>query len=148
MFMNRSALLAGVALGALLSTACARTDKTYTDTASGSLATETIRVAEVTMGKGMAPDKSILTKTDTFAPTDTIRASVRTTGTGTAARLSARWTFEDSIPVQEQSETITTNAEAFTEFHITKPTPWPKGKYKLTIMLNGKEVETESFTVK
>ncbi len=148
MFLKRSVLMAGVAIGALLSTACARTDKTYTDTASGSLATETIRVADVTMGKGIAPDKTILDKTDTFAPTDTIRASVRTTGTGTSARLSARWTFEDSVPVQDQSETITTSTETFTEFHITKPTPWPKGKYKLSIMLNGKEVETETFTVK
>jgi hypothetical protein len=33
-------------------------------------------------------------------------------------------------------------------FHITKASPWPKGKYTLRLLLDGREVETETFTVK
>jgi hypothetical protein len=35
-----------------------------------------------------------------------------------------------------------------TEFHISKPGGWPKGKYKVEILLNGVAAETEDFEVK
>jgi hypothetical protein len=149
MFRKQSSLIMSVALGALLATACARTDRTYTDTAAGALDTaETIRIDDVTLGKGIGADKKVLNATDSFGPRDTIVASVKTTGNTANSRLTAKWMFEDSVTVEEQVQTITTAGDTYTEFHIVKPTAWPKGKYKVTVMLNGKEVETEAFTVK
>ena len=149
MFLKRSSLIVSVAIGALIGTACARADKTYTDTASGALDTmETIRIDDVTLGKGIGSDKKVLNATDNFGTTDTIVASVKTTGNTANSRLTARWMYQDSITVEEQVQTLTTAGDTYTEFHITKGTPWPKGKYKVTVMLNGKEVEAENFTIK
>ena len=33
------------------------------------------------------------------------------------------------------------------EFHITKQTAWPKGAYRVEILLNGATVVTKDFTV-
>jgi hypothetical protein len=59
----------------------------------------------------------------------------------------ARWTFQDGQQVDERTETITPSGEAYTEFHIAKPSGWPAGKYTLHILLNGQEVQTKDFTV-
>jgi hypothetical protein len=149
MRMNRAFLLMSLSAVVFASGACGRNDRPVTDSATGTVDSPApIRVAEVTVGKGLDANKKVMNTTDNFAGTDTIYASVRTTGSGTATRLTARWMFEDSTMVQEQEQTISPTGEAWTEFHITKATPWPKGKYTLRVLLNGQEVETESFTVR
>ncbi len=57
---------------------------------------------------------------ETFAPTDTIYASVAT-DSASASTLSARWTFEDGQLVSETLETVAGGERAATEFHIAKP---------------------------
>jgi hypothetical protein len=50
--------------------------------------------------------------------------------------------------VDESSRNISTSGEDVTEFHISKPSGWPKGKYTVQILLNGAPVESEEFEVK
>ena len=51
--------------------------------------------------------------------------------------------------MDERTETVspTGTGPAYTHFLIAKPTAWPKGDYKLHILVNGNEVETEDFKV-
>jgi hypothetical protein len=140
-----------LALGA---NACGKKDEgaATADTASGAVeATTAVRVADVTLGKSVGADKRVTNQTETFGTRDTIYASVRTTGgsgTGTGTQqLTARWTFQDGQVVDERTETISPAGEAYTEFHISKPSGWPKGKYTLRVLLNGSEVQTKEFTV-
>jgi hypothetical protein len=124
-------------------------DNRTTETAGGAVETAApVRVADVTLGRGIGSDKRITTETDDFGRRDTIYASVRTTGTGTGTQLIARWTFQDGQIVDERTETISPTGETYTEFHITKPTAWPTGKYTLHVLLDGTEVETEEFEIK
>ena len=136
-------LCLALALGA---SACSKKDQDAT--AGGAVdANAPVRVADVTLGKGIGTDKRVTNETDTFGTRDTIYASARTTGTGSGTQLTARWTFQDGQVVDERTETITPAGETYTEFHISKPTEWPKGKYTLRVLLNGAEVQTKDFTV-
>lgn len=105
-------------------------------------------VGDIDMGRHLAPDKSISDKTDDFAPSDTIYASIHSTGAGTNQVMMARWTFQDGQTVDEHSQTISPTGDANTEFHIVKPSGWPKGKYTLHVLVNGAEVKTKDVTVK
>jgi hypothetical protein len=132
--------------------ACGKEDGSGTagDTVGGAVeASAPVRVADVTLGKGIGADKRVANQTDTFGPRDTIYASVRTTGgTGSSTQLAARWTFQDGQVVDERTETISPTGEAYTEFRISKPGGWPAGRYTLRVLLNGSEVQTKEFTVR
>lgn len=154
-FDTRSIRIPLLTLALASAAACARgdDDATTDNVAGGALDTTnttatTFRVTDVELGKGLEADKTVRDATDDFGVRDTIYASVKTAGSATGATLVARWTFQDGAVVQEQSQTINATGDATTEFHIMKDSAWPKGNYKLTILLNGTEVETEDFEIK
>jgi hypothetical protein len=107
-----------------------------------------LQVADVKLGKNIGADKHVANQTDTFAPRDTVYAAVHTTGTAQNAQIVGRWAFQDGQVVDERTESISPTGDAYTEFHITKPTGWPAGKYTLHVLVNGQEVQTKDFTVK
>lgn len=147
---QRALAVAVVALAAL--TACGKSrNATDTATAAGSIeppaATTQLRVADVDVGRAVGADRQVTDKTDKFKPNETIYASVHTTGNGTG-QLTARWTYQDGRTVDERTEAIApTTGEARTEFHVSKPSGWPTGKYTLHVLLNGAEVQTKDFEV-
>jgi hypothetical protein len=152
---STSRLLAAAALMLATATvACKGEDRAEYDSARVAGGTvdsglaSNLRVADVELGKGKDTDGSVRDVTDDFGANDTIYVAVRTTGTSSDARLTARWTFQDNQVVSEDSRTIAPTADAWTEFHVSKAGGWPKGNYKVAILLNGQEVESEDFEVK
>ena len=110
-------------------------------------ATGTVAVADIEVGKAVA-NARVTDKTDNFKPADTVYVAVHTTGSSPATTLMARWTLEDGQVVQESSQSIAPNGDAYTEFHISKPGGLPKGKYKAEVFLDGKSTGTKDFEVK
>jgi hypothetical protein len=106
------------------------------------------RVTDVELGKGLDSDGSVRDVTDDFGVNDTIYVAVKTSGMASDARLTARWTFQNNQLVSEDARTIAPRGDAWTEFHVAKAGGWPKGNYKVAILLNGNEVESEEFEVK
>lgn len=145
--------LAAVLTAAVVTAACSKKEPAVDTTAAAatpapSAATAAFAVADVDMGRHIDGMKMISDKTDDFAPTDTIYASVHTTGAATNRVLMARWTFENGTVVDEHSATISPATDAYTEFHVVKPSGWPKGKYTLHLMVDGTEARTKDITVK
>ena len=148
--------LAALAL-AIGTVACAKDDDAATtdNVAGGTVDSATVananakafRVSDLEVGKSVGADLKINDETDDFGVRDTLYASVKTEGTASGATLTARWTFGEQL-VEEQTQTLTTTGDQITNFRIMKPTAWPKGSYKVTIMLNGAAVETEDFEIK
>lgn len=110
-----------------------------------------LAVASIDLGKSVDVSNKVTTAATTFGVKDTIYASVSTTGTGTGATIGAKWSFVKKdgslISVNETSQTITTTGPAATKFQITKASPWPKGKYRVEISLNGSSAGTKEFDV-
>lgn len=134
---------------ALVAVGCGKKDAPSTADAGGAAATtEAVRVSEVEVGRAIGSDKRITDKTNDFRPTDTIYVAVETRGSGASTPLQARWTYQDGQVVEESSQNIVASGEDVTEFHISKPSGWPKGKYKVEILLNGASAGSEDFEVK
>ena len=110
-------------------------------------ALQPVQVVGVTLGREVGVDKRVTTAVDTFGPTDTIYASVDTRGAAPSAALVARWIYQDGQVVHEETQTIAPSGPASTEFHISKPDGWPKGTYKVEILLDGTSATTASFRV-
>jgi hypothetical protein len=146
---SAGATRAGLLALMLVAAGCGRKDSGSTaDTGSRTEVTSAVRVSDVKLGRAIGADKRLTDETDDFRPTDVIYAVVETQGSGSGAELRARWTYEDGQVVDESSRSIAAAGGDFTEFHISKPSGWPTGNYKVEILLNGQPVETEDFEVK
>ena len=150
-FIQRSAVRATTfALALTVIGACGKkSNDSSTQSAGGAIApaSNTVQVADVALGRGVSADKHVANQSDTFAARDTIYASVHTTGAAPNTNLTARWTFQDGQVVDERTETISPTGDAYTEFHISKPSGWPAGKYTLHVLVNGQETQTKDFAV-
>lgn len=105
-------------------------------------------VKTIDVGKGITADKHVTTPTATFGLRDTIYVSVLTDGAAPTKTISAKWTFQTGKVVQEQNETIAPAGPAATEFHISKKTAWPAGKYKVEITVDGSSAGSKDFEIK
>lgn len=109
-------------------------------------------VTAVTLGNSVGADMKVANPSTTFAPKDTIYASVTTsTSDATAsvpAKLGAKWSFEDGQVVNEETTDVNLSGSGDTEFHISQPTGLPAGKYKVEISLDGNVVQSKDFEVK
>jgi hypothetical protein len=149
--LTRGLTAAVLAFAAL--TACSKKEKvsggdvTTGAAAAPTPAASTVAVADIDVGRAVANAK-VTDKTNDFKATDTVYASVHTTGTSPAATVMARWTFEDGQVVNESSQSIAPNGDAYTEFHISKPSGLPKGKYKVEVFLDTKSAGSKDFEIK
>jgi len=110
-----------------------------------------VSVGAVTLGNAIGEDKKVSETMETFGPKDTIYASVETAGVGHAT-LRALWSFVKGDKTAKVDETVIeldATAPTVNEFHISKPSGWPKGDYKVEIFLNDGEepAATQAFKV-
>ena len=109
-------------------------------------------VTAVDLGNAIGADMKVAAPSTTFAPKDTIYASVATsTSDATASipsKLTAKWSFEDGQVVNEESRDVSLSGAGNTEFHINKPDGFPAGKFKVEISLDGNVVQSKDFEVK
>ena len=109
-----------------------------------------LSVSGVTLGKSLRSDQRVSDAVGDFDAKDTVYASVETTGAGKNAKLVARWMYDGpngKQKVEEQSNTISPNNDAVTEFHISKSGGLAAGNYEVEILLNGKQVADKTFKV-
>jgi hypothetical protein len=109
-----------------------------------------VSVSAVTLGNAIDANKKITTAVDTFTPKETVYASVDTVGTG-PAKLRALWSFvrgEQVAKVDESTIEISPTGPSTSEFHVSKPSGWPKGDYKVEIFLNDAAVPAQTKTFK
>lgn len=107
-----------------------------------------LSVTAVALGKQIGADKTVTQPMATFGLRDTIYASVATVGTSPDATLAATWTFQTGQVVKADTQRIAPTGPAATEFHISKPSGWPVGKYHVAITLNGVQAGAGDFEVK
>ena len=150
--INRGIAVAAALLLLLSVAACGKkNDAAVNDTTSlgGTPDSGPIRVSDIEVGRRIGPDKKINDQTTDFAVRDTVYVSVATEGASTGSNLKAKWTFNDKQAVDSSSQSISpAGGTTVTEFHITKPSAWPKGKYKVEILLDGVSAGTKEFSVK
>lgn len=106
-----------------------------------------VTVGSVELGSTVDANNKILASGTSFAPKDSIYASVDTSGSGNAM-LAAKWTYQDGQIVHEDSKALSAMGPETTAFMISKPDGFPAGNYKVEISLNGNQVASKDFSVK
>ena len=109
-----------------------------------------VMVSAVALGTAIGSDKRVTAATETFGAKDTIYASVETAGTG-HAKLRARWSFvkgDKTAKVDETTIEFDSAGPAVNEFHISKPSGWPKGDYRIDVFLGDAESPAAARTFK
>ena len=106
-----------------------------------------VKVVDIEVGRAVDMDKRISDKTESFKPAETIYVSVATEGSSPGATLAAHWTYQDGQVVKHEETSVAPSGAAHTEFHISKPSGWPEGDYKVEVMLDGASAGTKSFKV-
>lgn len=157
--MTRSAILplAGALAGALLLGACNRdapapaTPPPATQTAPPPAPEPPqpapATVTSVELGNAVDEENRVVTPASEFATTDTLYASVGTDG-GSAARLTARWTYGEAGQLVRSTDADVPAGPQVVAFDIQHPEGWPTGNYTLEVQLDGTTVETRTFAVK
>jgi hypothetical protein len=151
--MRRNTNLAWPALAALLALAAlgcgnnATRESTEPTTTAVTPAATPVSVVAVDLGRNVDAEKLVVERVDVFKPSDTIYASVRTTGTAPSTRIGVKWTYEDGQVVDQSEQTIAPQGTAATEFHIAKPDGFPAGNYKVEVFVDGNPVQSRDFKV-
>ena len=104
-----------------------------------------IRATGIQLGRSINPDGTVGGHTTRFKPNDTIYASVRTTGSGSAT-ISARWMFAGRL-VGEPRRDVRYRGDAATEFHIQNTTGLPPGDYTVELFVDGVSAGAREFRV-
>lgn len=107
-----------------------------------------INVVSVDLGTMAGADMKIAQPTSTFAAKDKIIVSIGTEGTASNAELAAKLTFQDGKTAGEQKQALNATGPGITNIEFTNANPWPVGKYKAEVALNGAVVQSRDFEVK
>jgi hypothetical protein len=138
------------AAGLMLLSACSTEQRSTIDSAAGaaeSSARAALAVISIDLGRHIDAENKIPDDTDTFAPSDTIYASVQTSGTAeTGSSVVGRWTFPDGSMVNQNANEAATTADRLV-FFIAKPGGLPSGNYTFQILVNDREVRSKAARV-
>lgn len=107
-----------------------------------------VTVSSVTLGTAAGPDKKIATPMTTFKPSDKIIVSVATDGTASNAEVAAKLVYQDGQTAGEQKQMLNTTGMETTNIEFANTKPWPAGKYKAEVSVNGMPAPTTEFEVK
>jgi hypothetical protein len=107
-----------------------------------------ITISSVTLGNAAGPDKKIAMPMTSFKPSDKIIVSVATDGTASNAEVAAKLVYQDGQTAGEQKQMLNTTGAETTNIEFANTNPWPTGKYKAEVSVNGMPAPTTEFEVK
>jgi hypothetical protein len=106
-----------------------------------------VHVVGVDLGRAVDAGAHVTDATDTFAPTDTVYASVRTKGSSPKTVLGVRWKNAMGDEINGNNLVVRPTGDTATLFTLRYPAPLALGRYTLETRVNGGVVKTSSFTV-
>lgn len=106
------------------------------------------RIAGLQLGNALDSDQLVKGDRETFAPRDTVYASVLSVGAHPGLRLQATWVAPDGSTIAKTDQPIAPEGPAATTFHIANPDGWPPGAYELRLAINGHPIQGRGFEVK
>lgn len=118
--------------------------------AAPAAAASAFKVESVTLGSAVDEAQRIRKPTTQFAPDDkTIYASVASTGLTAGIALNASWHYREGAGqlISSVTQRLASDGPATTTFTLHNPDLWPEGKYDVQISVDGKPVDTRSFTI-
>lgn len=113
-------------------------------------ASTAFHIRTVILGNAVDGAQHISKPATQFAPDDkTIYASVASTGATQDTALNARWNYLEGAGqlISSVTQRLASDGPATTTFTLRNPDLWPEGKYNVQISVDGKVVDTKTFTI-
>ena len=107
----------------------------------------TVTLGSLEIGSSVDAEHRIVAAGTSFAPQDTVYASVETTGSGHAT-LTAKWLDKDGQTVHEDSKVLDVTGPETTTFMISRPSGFPEGDYRVQISLDGRPLASKNFAIR
>lgn len=127
-----------------LSVACAgEEDAGPKTTPAGSL----VALREFRVGGAIDSTGAVVAPADSFAPRDTVYASVAAEGNVDQAILTARWTRSEGVLMGERQEVFPLEGRRIVTFRLSDPGGLPPDEYRVEVHLGGDAVGSEPFRV-
>ena len=145
--MTRGAALALIALAV----ACRPATRDALDSAAGMVASDVraeFAVLDIDIGRRADAESEVDKEVETFAPSDTIYASVKTTGTVRPGAITSRWTFPDRSAIVQDAQPVSRDRDATLLFFLSKSDGLMRGEYTFSVLVDGREVRTQRVTVR
>jgi hypothetical protein len=102
-----------------------------------------LTVSTIQLGRSLNADGSVASHTTRFTPTETVYASVITSGAGTGS-IKVRWTYSGKV-MGEPTKDV--RGAAATEFHLQSAGGLPPGDYAVEAFLDGISAGMREFRV-
>lgn len=125
----------------------AETTPAPVETTSAPVPAAPVTINTVELGNAVDASNRVTAASTTFGKSDTIYASVNTSGAAAGNKLNAKWTYQDGQTVHTEDRVLE-GADTMYAFHIQNPKGWPVGKYKLDVTLDGGQLQSREFEVK
>ena len=106
------------------------------------------KIVSVLLGRTLDADQVVQADRDTFAPRDTIHASVLSTGAHEGLTLSAHWLGPDGATIADTAQVVAPTQPTATTFSLHNPQPWPVGDYRLELAVNEHVLQTRAFHIR
>jgi hypothetical protein len=105
------------------------------------------QVVSVALGTTLDADHAVRDARTTFAPRDTLHASVLSTGAHPGLTLVAHWTTADGTVVAHSEQAMVPTGPQVTTFTLKNADPWPPGMYQLAVQVGGQTLQSRAFEV-
>ena len=102
-----------------------------------------LSVSTIQLGRSLNADSTVASHTTRFKPSETIYASVLTTGAGKGV-VKVRWIYSGKVMGEPTKEV---RGAAATEFHLQSAGGLPAGDYSVEAFLDGVSAGTREFRV-
>ena len=104
------------------------------------------------IGSAVTADHRVAHAVSSFKPAEkAFYASVSTNGKSLGGTLNAKWLYLEGkkpLVISSVSQLISAETPSSTTFTVRNPNPWPQGRYKIEISLDGKSVASQDFQVR
>ncbi len=103
------------------------------------------------VGSSVTADHRVTHASASFKPSEkAFYAGVSTNGKNLGGTLNAKWLYLEGkkpLVISSVSQLIPGDAPSSTTFTVHNPNPWPEGRYKVEIALDGKTIAAQEFQV-
>jgi hypothetical protein len=106
---------------------------------------QTLRVADIQLGRSLNADNSIRESATQFTPHDSVYVSVITAGSGSGT-IAVRWTLAGRV-LDEPRKQVSYTDSAATDFSLQSAAGFPPGQYTAEVFLNGQSAGTRTFRI-
>ncbi|HSL21842.1 MAG TPA: hypothetical protein VK886_09915 [Vicinamibacterales bacterium] len=106
-----------------------------------------VALDDLEIGRSLNDDHTIKDAADSFAPADTVYASVRVRGSANSGLVRAQWRDAAGQVIQDDTRIVTPSRGDVVALQAARPQGWKGGRYVLDVYLDNRLVESREFTV-